>query len=94
VKNVGRRDGTEIVQLYIRDLQDTDGPLKSLRAFQRVDVKAGQAKTVTLQLERNSFEFFDAETNTMRVKPGRYEVLVGTSSSDPNMKAFAVELPL
>ena len=94
VKNTGRRDGTEIVQVYVKNPSDPDAPLKTLRAFQRVNVKAGQAKTVTLQLERNSFEFFDAETNTMRVKPGRYEVLVGTSSSDPNMKAFAVELPL
>lgn len=92
VKNTGRRDGTEIVQVYVKNPSDPDAPLKTLRAFQRVNVKAGQAKTVTLQLERNSFEFFDAETNTMRVKPGRYEVLVGTSSNDPNMKAFAVEL--
>ena len=92
VANTGRRDGTEIVQVYVKNPSDPDAPLKTLRAFQRVNVKAGQAKTVTLQLERNSFEFFDAETNTMRVKPGRYEVLVGTSSNDPNMKAFAVEL--
>jgi beta-glucosidase len=89
---MGRRDGTEIVQVYVKNPADPDAPLKTLRAFQRVDVKAGQTKTVTLKLERSSFEFFDAETNTMRVKPGRYEVLVGTSSNDPNMKAFAVEL--
>ena len=40
VTNTGSRDGVEIVQLYIRDLQDKEGPLKSLRAFQRVSVKA------------------------------------------------------
>ena len=92
VKNVGRRDGTEIVQLYIRDLQDTDGPLKSLRAFQRVDVKAGQTATASLKLEHNSFEFWDAASNTMRVKPGQYEILVGTSSQDKDMKTMTISM--
>ena len=45
VANTGKRDGVEIVQVYIRDLQDPDGPLKSLRAFARVSVKAGQKAT-------------------------------------------------
>ncbi len=92
VKNVGRRDGTEIVQVYIRDLQDTDGPLKSLRAFQRVDVKAGQTATASLKLEHNSFEFWDAASNTMRVKPGQYEILIGTSSQDKDMKTMTISM--
>ena len=86
VANTGKKDGTEIVQLYIRNLQDPDGPLKSLRAFQRVDVKAGQTVTAKLTLDRKSFEFWDSETNTMRVKPGKYELLIGTSSADKDFK--------
>jgi len=86
VKNVGQRDGAETVQLYIRNRQDPDGPLKSLRAFQRVNVKAGQTVPVKLTLDRKSFEFWDAETNTMRTKPGKYEILIGTSSLDKNLK--------
>ena len=86
VKNTGAVDGTEIVQLYIRNLQDPDGPLKSLRAFERVEVKAGQTATVKLSLDRKSFEFWDPETNTMRVKSGKYEILIGTSSADKNFK--------
>lgn len=86
VKNIGTRDGVETVQLYIRNLQDPDGPLKSLRAFQRVNVKAGQTVTAKLKLENKSFEFWDPETNTMRVKPGKYEIFVGTSSLDKNLK--------
>jgi beta-glucosidase len=82
VTNTGSRDGSETMQLYIRNLQDANGPLKSLRAFQRVNVKAGQTETVTLQLTSKSFEFWDDETNTMRVKPGKYELLYGTSSQD------------
>jgi len=92
VKNIGQRDGTEILQLYIRNLQDPDGPLKSLRAFERVDVKAGQTVTANLKFERKSFEFWDAETNTMRVKPGKYEILYGTSSLDKDLKRLSLEL--
>ena len=92
VANTGKMDGTEVVQLYIRNLQDPNGPLKSLRAFERVDVKAGQTSTVALSLNRKSFEFWDAETNTMRVKPGKYEILVGTSSVDQGLKRMEVEV--
>ena len=90
VANTGKYDGTEVVQVYIRNLQDPDGPLKSLRAFKRVDVKAGQTATAVMELDSRSFEFWDAETNTMRVKPGKYEILVGTSSDDKNFKNLAV----
>ncbi len=92
VTNTGRRDGTEIVQIYIRDLSDKEGPLKSLRGFQRVDVKAGQTATATIALDKKSFEFWDAETNTMRIKPGQYEILYGTSSLDKDLKKITVEL--
>ncbi|MBO7109621.1 MAG: glycoside hydrolase family 3 C-terminal domain-containing protein [Prevotella sp.] len=90
VKNVGQRDGTEIVQLYIRNLQDPDGPLKSLRAFERVDVKAGQTATANLTFEHDSFEFWDPETNSMRVKPGKYEILIGTSSLDKDLQKLTI----
>ena len=86
VTNTGKKDGTEIVQLYIRNLQDPDGPLKSLRTFERVEVKAGQTVTAKLTFDRKSLEFWDSETNTMRVKPGRYELLIGTSSADKDFK--------
>ena len=92
VKNAGKCDGTEVVQLYIRNLQDPDGPKKSLRAFQRVNVKAGQTAVAELKLENKSFEFWDSETNTMRVKPGNYEILVGNSSLDKDQKAVRVSL--
>ena len=86
VTNTGKKDGTEIMQLYIRNLQDPDGPLKSLRAFERVEVKAGQTVTAKLTFDRKSLEFWDSETNTMRVKPGKYELLIGTSSADKDFK--------
>ena len=92
VTNTGKRDGDEIVQLYIRDLQDAEGPLKTLRGFERINVKAGQTATATIQLNRQSFEFWDAASNTMRVKPGQYEILVGTSSNDSNMKKLMTNI--
>ena len=92
VKNTGKRDGTEIVQVYIRNTADKEGPLKTLRAFKRVDVKAGQTVTETLSLSRESFEGWDSETNTMRVKPGKYEVLVGNSSMDKDLQHLTVQI--
>ena len=92
VANTGKRDGSEIVQLYIRNLQDPDGPLKSLRGFQRIDVKAGQTATAVIEINEKSFEFWDSETNTMRVKPGKYEILVGTSSADSDSKHLEISL--
>ena len=93
VSNTGRRDGTEVVQLYIRPTStDPEAPLKTLRGFQRVHVKAGQTTTVTLPLKRQSFEFFDPETNTMRTRPGSYELLYGTSSRDADLKRLKVTI--
>ena len=90
VTNTGQRQGTETVQLYIRNLQDAEGPLKSLRAFKRVTLKPGETKSVTLQLDRKSFEFWDPETNSMRTKPGKYEILYGNSSSEKDLKKLTV----
>jgi len=92
VSNTGRRDGSEVVQLYIRNLQDPDGPMKSLRAFKRVDVKAGQTATVALKLDKKSFEFWDAETNTMRTKAGQYELFYGNSSRDADLQKTTVTI--
>ena len=92
VANIGKCDGTEIVQVYIRDLSDAEGPLKSLRGFQRVDVKAGQTATAAIQLNPKSFEFWDAETNSMRTKPGQYEVLYGNSSRDEDLKKLTITI--
>ncbi|MBR2018569.1 MAG: glycoside hydrolase family 3 C-terminal domain-containing protein [Prevotella sp.] len=86
VSNTGKRKGTETVQVYLRDLSDKEGPLKSLRGFQRIEVEAGATKQAQVKLTRKSFEFFDTATNTMRVKPGRYELLYGNSSLDCSLK--------
>ena len=92
LKNTGKRDGTEIVQVYIRNTADKEGPLKTLRAFKRVDVKAGQEVTETIQLSRESFEGWDVETNTMRFVPGTYDIFVGNSSADKDLQRLTVQI--
>ena len=86
LRNTGKRDGSEVVQVYVRDPRDADGPQKTLRAFKRVQLKAGASQTVTIPLPREAFELWDAGSNAMRVRPGTYEVNVGTSSADKDLK--------
>ncbi len=92
VANKGQREGCETIQLYIRCLNDSEGPLKSLRGFQRVSLKAGQSAVVRIPLTKKSFEFFDPETNTMRTKKGTYEVFYGNSSDDKDLKKLTITL--
>ena len=92
VKNVGSCQGLETVQVYIRSLADKEGPLKSLRAYQQVSLTPGESKTLTIDLPRNCFEGWDAKTNTMRVVPGKYELMVGNSSADKALKKTIVTI--
>jgi beta-glucosidase len=92
VKNTGNKDGLEAIQVYIRSLNDPDGPLKSLRAYTQVALKAGETKTVSIDLPRSSFEGWDAQTNTMRVVPDKYEIMVGNSSADKDLNKITINL--
>ena len=92
VKNKGHREGTEVVQVYVRDMADAEGPLRTLRAFQRVDVKAGATAMAQLTLDARTFELFDTTTNTMRTKPGRYEVFYGNSSQPADLKRLEITI--
>ena len=92
VKNTGTREGLETIQVYIRRIADTDGPLKSLKAYGQVSLLPGEAKTLSIPLPRERFEGWDAKTNTMRVVPGKYELLVGTSSADKDLQKKIVTI--
>lgn len=87
VQNTGKMDGTEVLQLYIKNPQDPKGPVMQLRGYERVFVKAGQTAKATIDLPRKSFEWFDEESNTVRVKPGTYQLLLGTSSDNASIVA-------
>lgn len=92
IANTGKRDGTAVVQVYLRRPADVDGPQKTLRAFQRVDLAKGEHKTVAVALPRDRFEWWDTSTNTMRVLPGEYQVMTGLHSADPEMKVETVNI--
>lgn len=92
VSNTGKRDGVEIVQAYMRNTADVEGPLKTLRGFARVSLKAGETKAVEIDFPRKAFEGWDVQTNTMRVVPGKYDIMVGTSSADKDLKRISVDV--
>ena len=92
VKNVGTTQGMETIQVYIRNMADKKGPLKTLRAYQQVTLAPGENKSVCIPLPRESFEGWDEKTNTMRIVPGRYEVMVGSSSADRDLKKMTVKI--
>ena len=92
VSNTGRVDGDEVVQVYLRHTKDNDGPTKSLRGFKRVNIKAGETKRVEIDMPKESFETWDASTNTMRVVGGEYDIMVGNSSIDADLKHIKVVL--
>jgi len=90
VANTGQRDGAEVLQVYVKKLKDQDGPIKTLRAFRRVPVSSGKTELVKFDLPAKTFEFFDPTDATVRVLPGEYEVLYGTSSDSKDLKSLKV----
>ena len=90
VTNTGSRQGDEVVQVYLRRLDDSNGPKKTLRAFKRVSLQAGESEVVEIPFRYSDFENWDEQSNTMRVVPGRYELMVGNSSRDADLKKFTV----
>lgn len=90
VSNTGKYDGEEVVQVYLRRPGDSEGPVQALRAFKRIPVKKGETQQVTIELDDESFEWFDPQTNTMRPLAGEYEVLYGGTSDRSQLKVAKV----
>lgn len=92
VSNVGQRDGDEVVQVYLRCPADKEGPQYTLRAFKRVHIPAGKTETVVIPLTRESFEWFDTATNTIRPVAGTYELLYGGTSDRNQLKMIPMSI--
>ena len=90
--NAGGKAGTEVLQVYVHKVNDADGPVKTLRAFQRVELAAGETKTVTLDLPPATFEFYDTSLLKMAVTAGDYEVFYGNSSAARDLKVVRVSV--
>ena len=88
VKNTGKREGTETVQVYVKRLNDAGAPIKALKGFQKVNLKAGETKNAVINLDGEAFEYYDEMKDELAVKPGKYQILYGTSSRDEDLKSF------
>jgi len=95
VKNTSTRAGSTVVQAYVRDLvASLERPDKELKAFAKVHLDAGQARTVQLMLDMRSLAYFDDAQQAWIAEEGDFEVLVGQSSADLPLRArFALTAP-
>ena len=90
LKNTGKYDGTEVVQLYVQDkVGSVTRPVKELKRFQRVTLKAGESTQVSLNLPVSELAFWGYDMN-YTVEPGDFTLWVGTSSTEGLTKDFSV----
>lgn len=92
VSNTGRKDGEEVVQVYLRREDDPKGPTKTLRAFKRVEITKEKSLNVKIELPYTAFEWFDNSTHTMHPMKGEYEVLYGGSSRTEDLQSIKIQI--
>lgn len=91
VTNTGNRDGEEIVQLYLRDVYRTvTPPVKELKGYQRVALKAGETKTVTFDIDVEMLKFYNSELKHV-AEPGEFRVMIGGNSRDVKENKFILK---
>ena len=92
VKNTGAMEGTEVVQLYIRDLYSSaTRPIKELKDFARVSLKPGESRTISFTVTPDKLAFFNREMQYV-VEKGEFEIMVGSSSMDKDLKKVTLEV--
>ena len=83
IKNVGKRDGAEAAQIYVQDLKSSlPRPEKELKGFEKIFLKAGEKKTVSIKLDKDAFAFYDPQKSMWIAEKGDFKILVGSSSRD------------
>ena len=91
VTNKGTRDGSEVVQLYIRDLVGSvTRPVKELKGFQKISLKAGETQTVNFVLSIKDLSFYNSDLKFV-AEPGEFHVFVGGNSRDVKQAAFTLK---
>lgn len=87
VKNTGKKDGAETVQLYVRDVKSSlPRPIKELKGFEKIYLKAGEQRTVAITIDKSALSFFDPNKHDWVAEPGDFEAWIGSSSSDIKSK--------
>ncbi len=92
VGNVGTREGTEVVQLYIERPADSEGPQQTLRGFRRVALAPGATEMVLFALDYEDFAWFNPVTNRMEPLAGEYVIRVGGTSDKVHQRTLRVKL--
>ncbi len=90
--NVGKMDGAEVVQVYVKSLTNPDAPIKSLKGYVRQEIKAGKSEKVRITLEPESFAYYNADVDGLKVFPGKYQILYGNSSRDMDLRSLDLEV--
>lgn len=91
VSNTGKRDGQEVVQVYLHKPDDGQGPKKTLRAFKRVDIPAGEKAEVVFELSDKQFEWWNEAEQSMAMPSGTVNILIGGSSLDKDLTTLEME---
>jgi beta-glucosidase len=86
VTNMGQREGAEVVQLYLGSPAAAEEPPKQLKGFEKVLLRPGEGKVVTMKLDTHSLATYNSESRAWKVYPGTYSVMVGGSSRDLPLK--------
>lgn len=87
IKNTGDMDGVEIAQVYVgADSKTVFRPMKELKGFRRVALKAGEEKEVVIALDDKAFRFYDSRTNTWEVESGTYTIMVGRNANQVELQ--------
>ncbi|MCQ2144532.1 MAG: glycoside hydrolase family 3 C-terminal domain-containing protein [Bacteroidales bacterium] len=92
VKNTGKVAGDEIVQVYVKSLDNPDAPIKSLKGFDKVTLAAGASGKAKITLDGTAFEYYDEAVDGLSVRSGKYQILYGSSSRDIDLKAIDFEV--
>ena len=89
--NTGKYDGAEVVQLYLRDLVGSiTRPVKELKGFQKVFLKAGESKTVSFKIDADLLKFYNYDIDYV-CEPGDFDVMIGGNSHDVKSARFTLE---
>ena len=88
VTNTGNCEGTETVQVYVKALDDPGAPIKALKGFKKLSLKPGETQQAVISLDAEAFEYYNEAIDELSVKPGRYQILYGTSSLDKDLQAL------
>ncbi|MGX8695075.1 MAG: glycoside hydrolase family 3 C-terminal domain-containing protein [Prevotella sp.] len=92
VTNTGKREGTETVQVYVKALDYTAAPIKSLRGFQKLSLAAGATSKAVITLDGEAFEYYDPDIDELSPRAGRYQILYGTSSREEDLQTLDFEV--